>query len=253
MNHIIPTAEPFFIPAGPTGCLLIHGFTGSPKEMRWMGEYLAREGISVLGVRLAGHATRPEDMTRMRWEDWVVSVEDGWHTLKGVADQVFLAGLSMGGVLALLFAADHPVSGVIAMSTPYALKDDFRLPYVEILSWVWPRIAKGPSDWRNLEAAADHVDYPAYPTRAIAELRDLLAAMRSALPRVQVPALLMHSRQDTGVPPENSENIFAALGSQDKEIHWIEDSGHVITREPKRQQVFHSSVDFIRRVTRDRP
>jgi carboxylesterase len=248
MNYTIPTAEPFFLPAGPTGCLLIHGFTGSPKEMRWMGEYLAREGFTVLGVRLAGHATRPEDMLRARWQDWLASVEDGWNLLQGAADRIFLAGLSMGGDLALSFAADHPVAGLIAMSTPYALKDDFRLPYAEILCWFWPRIAKGPSDWRDLEAAADHVDYPAYPTRAIAELRDLLAATRAAIPRVQVPVLLIHSRQDTGVPPENSEKIYAALGSRDKTICWVEDCGHVITREPRRQQVFQAAVEFMRRV-----
>ncbi|MBI1854527.1 MAG: carboxylesterase, partial [Chloroflexi bacterium] len=67
MTQIIPTAEPFFLPGSKTGCLLIHGFTGAPKEMRWMGEYLADKGYSVLGVRLAGHATRPEDMIRSNW------------------------------------------------------------------------------------------------------------------------------------------------------------------------------------------
>ena len=41
MNVIIPAAEPFLL-SGETSkpaCLLIHGFTGTPKEMRWMGEY----------------------------------------------------------------------------------------------------------------------------------------------------------------------------------------------------------------------
>ena len=67
MKQIIPTAEPFFLPGQPgkPGCLLIHGFTGAPKEMRWMGEYLSREaGFPCLGVRLAGHATQPADMIR---------------------------------------------------------------------------------------------------------------------------------------------------------------------------------------------
>ncbi len=62
MKHprIISGAEPFFFPAGQTGCLLVHGLTGTPKEMYWMGEYLSAHGITVLGVRLAGHApTRP--------------------------------------------------------------------------------------------------------------------------------------------------------------------------------------------------
>jgi carboxylesterase len=96
---IIPTAEPFFFAGNRVGCLLIHGFSGTPKEMRWMGEYLGNLGYSVLGIRLAGHATQPEDMQRMHWQDWLASVEDGYWLLQGSVDQVFLIGLSMGGIL----------------------------------------------------------------------------------------------------------------------------------------------------------
>ena len=61
MSQIIPTTEPFFFQGDSSkpACLLIHGFTGTPKEMRWMGEYLFRQGYTCLGIRLAGHATRP--------------------------------------------------------------------------------------------------------------------------------------------------------------------------------------------------
>lgn len=250
---IIPTAEPFFFPGNRIGCLLIHGFTGAPKEMRWMGEYLAAQGYTVLGVRLAAHATRPEDMLRARWPDWVASVEDGYHLLRGAADQVFLAGLSMGGALALLCADGRlPLAGVIAMSTPYSLGDDWRLPYVQWLCRLQPRLQKGPPDWRNPLAAQDHVDYPYYPTRAIAELRDLLAEMRQALPRVNVPVLLAHSRQDGGVPPENMEKIYQSLGSAEKTMLWLENSGHVITREPERERLFQAAHAFIQRYT-DKP
>ena len=52
---IIKTAEPFYFPGNSTGCLLIHGFTGTPKEMRPLGDFLADKGYSVLGIRLSGH------------------------------------------------------------------------------------------------------------------------------------------------------------------------------------------------------
>ncbi len=124
---IIPTAEPFFFPGKPgqPGCLLIHGFTGAPKEMRWMGEYLSQQGFPSLGVRLAGHATRPEDMIRSRYTDWMASVEDGYHLLRGVTDRVYLMGLSMGGILSLLMSTKLDVAGVVAMSTPYRLPKDY--------------------------------------------------------------------------------------------------------------------------------
>jgi carboxylesterase len=245
---IIPTAEPFFFPGNRIGCLLIHGYTGAPKEMRWMGEYLGNLGYTVLGVRLAGHATQPEDMSRMRWQDWVTSVEDGYYMLKGWVDQVFVVGLSMGGILSLLFASQHPVSGVVAMSTPYALPDDPRLPFIRIISVFIPNVKQGPSDWQNPEAAKDHVCYPYFPTRAVIQLRDLLSEMRSALPMVRVPVLLIHSKQDTGVVPHNAEQILAALGSQDKQLFWVENSGHVIPREPDRYLAFKTTNEFIQRV-----
>jgi len=249
---IIPTAEPFFFPGDRVGCLLIHGFTGAPKEMLWMGEYLAAQGHTVLGIRLAGHATQPADMLRMRWRDWVAGVEDGYHLLRRSTDHIFAIGLSMGGALALHHGAHHPVSGVIAMSAPYSLGADPRLPYAQYLQYIQPNIPKGPSDWQNPDAAADHVDYPYYPTRAIAELRDLLVEVRAALPEIQVPVLLVHSHKDGGVLPLNAEQIYSHLLAKDKTLLWVENSGHVITREPDRQQVFEAAEAFIQRVIASR-
>jgi carboxylesterase len=245
---IIPTAEPFFFPGNRTGCLLVHGHTGSPKEMRWMGEYLANLGYSALGVRLAGHATTPEDMRRMNWTDWIASIEDSYFELTGCVDHVFVIGLSMGGILSLLFAAQHPVTGVITMSTPYALPNDPRLPFIRIIDLFMPWVKQGPPDWHNPEAAKDHVCYPYFPTRSIIQLRDLLHEMRSALAKVTAPTLIIHSRQDKGVVPRNAEQILSALGSQDKRIFWVEHSGHVIPREPDRELVFKATHEFIQRI-----
>ena len=115
---IIPKAEPFFFPGGPTGCLLVHGFTATPQVMRNLGEYLNKQGFTVMGVRLAGHATSIEDMIRSRYADWLASVEEGWHLLQGITERVFLMGHSMGGSLSLILAARFPVAGVVGMSTP---------------------------------------------------------------------------------------------------------------------------------------
>ncbi|MEA4906099.1 MAG: alpha/beta fold hydrolase [Chloroflexi bacterium] len=246
---IIPTAEPFYFPGNRTGVLLVHGFTGTPKEMRWMGEYLAGEGFSVACPRLAGHATRLSDLARTRWTDWLASVEDGLYMLSGSTDRVFIAGLSMGGALALLAAARYPLAGVITMSAPYALQDDWRLNYLSLIQWLQPEVGKGPADWHNPEAAKDHVAYPVYPTAGVAQLAQLLKTMRACLPEVRIPALLFHSHADQGVAPENMERIYAHLGSADKHKHWLENSGHVMTREPERELVFQMATQFIRRVS----
>ena len=252
MTQIIPTAEPFFFPGNRTGCLLVHGFTGAPKEMRWMGEYLADKGFSVLGVRLAGHATKPEDMIRSNWTDWTASVENGFHLLRGVADHIYLVGLSMGAVLSLLMSTRLDVKGVVVMSTPYKLVDDWRLNYIDLLSKFIPYLPKGNyppgAGWFDQESWKDHVSYPQNPVRSLGQLNRLLAEMRAALPKVNVPVLLIHSKDDGYVLPENLENIYASLGASDKTKIYITGSGHVVTRDAARNQVFEAAYEFIRRV-----
>jgi carboxylesterase len=253
MPQIIPTAEPFLFPGSRTGCLLIHGFTGATKEMRWMGEYLAGRGFSVLGIRLAGHATQPADMIRSRWTDWAASVEDGYHLLRGLADRIYLVGLSMGGVLSLLLCSKLDVRGVVAISTPMYLPDDWRLPYVGLLSKVRPYMPKGRFPpgygWVDKQAWKDHISYPLNPVRSIMELNKLLAEMRAALPEVRVPVLLIHSKADGYVPLVNMERIHGALkNAAEKSMLTVERSGHVATRDAARHEVFAAAADFIGRL-----
>jgi carboxylesterase len=261
MPQTISTAEPFLFPGDRTGILLTHGFTGAPKEMRWMGEYLHGRGYTVLGIRLAGHATRPEDMIRSRWQDWLLSVEDGYNLLRSCTDRIFLAGLSMGGILSLTFAgqmasqdAGQPLRGVIAMSTPYALPDDPRLKYVKLLSKIQPYLPKNDAEpgsgWFG-DAWRQHVSYPQNPVRAIGELVQLVGAMQQVLPQVTAPILLVHSRDDDDVIKDSMPRIYERLGSRDKQMLWIEGSGHVITEEPQRESVFRAAEEFIARLGRD--
>ncbi|OGO11292.1 MAG: hypothetical protein A2Z66_06065 [Chloroflexi bacterium RBG_13_66_10] len=251
MTMIMSGAEPFYFPGGRTGCLLIHGFTGTPKEMRSLGEHLAREGHTVLGVRLFAHATRVEDMLRARWKDWLASSEDGLHLLANTCDRIVVIGLSMGGVLALLLAAQHPVAGVVALSTPYHSPDPrLRLrPLAGLLTLVWRFAPKGPADWRDPTVAADHLEYPLAPVRGGVELYDILAELRLRLPAVTCPALVLHSRGDLNVKGESAEAIAAHLGSSDKKLVWVENSGHVVTRDAERERVFDEVSSFVRRLT----
>jgi carboxylesterase len=253
MSQIMRTAEPFFFPGkSPVGVLLTHGFTGTPKEMRWMGEYLTREyGFATLGIRLTGHATHPEDMIRARHSDWQASVEDGFHMLSGAVKSIYLCGLSMGGILSLYSASRLPVKGVVAMSTPYRLPDDPRLKYIGLLSKVQPYMPKSKEDgtgWFGDAWKEYHVSYPKNPVCSISELNQLMAEMRASLPEIKVPVLLIHSRNDEYVVKDSMERIYENLGTADKQMVWVEGAGHVITEEPIREQVFKETAAFINRV-----
>ena len=255
MNQIIPTAEPFYFPGSKTGILLVHGFTGTPKEMRKLGEYLHQEHqFSVLGIRLAGHATHPEDMIRSSYTDWLASVEDGYDLLSGAADSIFIMGLSMGGVLSLTTAARLPVKGVVAMSTPYKLPDDPRLRHIEWLSKLAPFMPKSTEEpgasWFDKQAYKNQVSYPQNPLHAIGELNKLLSEMRASLTQIRVPVLLIHSRDDNYVVKDSMQRIFDNLTTQEKQMLWIEGSGHVITADAQRQTVFNAAADFVHKISK---
>ena len=241
---IIPTAEPFFMQGGKTACLLIHGFTGSPKEMRPLGEALNQNGITILGIRLAGHATQPTDMIRTRYRDWLASVEDGINLLKDSYDQVFYAGLSMGGVLALTAAATFQPAGVLALSTPFELAQDWRMKFAHPMSYLFPWIKK---DHSNNDG---HVDYPAYPTRAIAELNNLTKVMQKSLEEINVPILMINSKADPVVPYAHTERFKQALKTDVLEQVTLKTSGHAITEDVEREIVFESAFRFIDKISR---
>ena len=213
-----------------------------------MGEALHSAGITALGVRLAGHATQPDDLKRTLWKDWLASVEDGIHLLSGICDKVFIAGLSLGGILSLVAASRYKqIKGVIAIATPYNLGDDWRLKFARPLSLLIPEIEKKGSETRDPSTAREHIDYPAYPTKGIAELHALTEVLHLSLPLITIPVLLINSRTDRTVPIWHGEKIQGEIKSADINLMIIEESGHVITEDVGREKVFEAAIQFIRR------
>ncbi len=219
-----------------------------------MGEYLNGQGLTCLGIRLNGHATTPEDMRRSNWTDWTASVEDGFHLLSGSVDRIFLVGLSMGGVLSLLMSTrlGERVAGVVAKSTPYQLPNDHPLWVLKLYSLFVrdsPKSKEVPgASWFDKAAFAGHISYPKNPMRSVVQLKLLLNEMQAALPRVDKPVLLIHSKDDPYVLPENMEKIYAGLvNARDKTKVYVTGSGHVVTRDAARHQVFELARDFIKR------
>jgi carboxylesterase len=237
--------NPFFFDGGPVGCLLVHGFSGSPPEMRPMGEFLAGKGLTVRGVRLAGHGTSPEDMATTTWRDWVASAEAGLRELEGLCEQVFVAGLSMGGLITLHLAAHHPVAGIVVMAAP-AYIADWRFPFLPLaqyfVRWFTPDIEP---DLTDPEAENRLFSYPVLPVRCIVSLGQLIRLVRRELPQIEVPALVMQGEKDGHVPADSAPIILQGLGSTDKELVWWPNSGHCITVDSEREAVWARAYEFI--------
>ena len=224
-----------------------------------MGESLNKQGFTCLGIRLAGHATHMDDMIASRLTDWTASVEDGFHLLSGSVDRIYLAGLSMGGVLSLLMSTRLDVAGVISISAPYELPRDPRnypIWLIKLYSWFVKYAPKSGDEpgagWFDKQAFKDHVSYDRNPVRSVAELKLLLMEMRNALPLVRKPVLLVHSQDDSYVLPVHADKIYDALvNASDKTKLYVAESGHVVTRDAARDQAFEAALDFIRTLERE--
>lgn len=245
--EIIERAEPFLVKRGDVGCLLIHGFTGTPNEMLPLANSLSSSDYTVLAPRLFGHATDPDDMLRARWWDWIASAEDGLNLLKGCTKKQVVMGLSMGGALALILAARHKVDAVCSFSTPFDLPPDPRIKFLPFVYWAMPRQGKGKPDWHNPEISRDHIDYPYYPTKSILQLQQLLKVLREEVHAVSAPAFFVQSHADGVIPPQSLDFLKDQVSSQFREGLWVEDSGHVVIKDLESEKVFSAVKQFLKK------
>jgi carboxylesterase len=246
----LPRGEPFFDAGNRVGCLLIHGFTGTPFEMRSFGAFLHARGYTISAPVLAGHATLVAEMNRTQWVDWYHSVTDAYDQLIVQCTPIFAIGLSLGAALALHLAAHRPLAGVVAMAPPIEIKHPL-VPFFKtfpVLPRVIPYIKKNPKedDTQDPEVRAAPVGYDANPTRAARSLiQDFLPHLREDLRDIRAPALLIGARGDRTVPAPNLDYIFAHIASADKELIWLERGGHVITRDYGKDQAMNLTAAFI--------
>ncbi len=236
---------------GPVGCLLTHGFTGSPFEMRELGEFLAGNGLSVLCRPLPGHATSPHDMLKTNWHDWYHACIRNLAELSERCDKVFLCGMSMGGTLSLHLAAHYArrykVAGVAAYGAPVYLKN-ILLPILPLARKVITFKPPSKSDVADPAARERQESYDQTPLDCITSLLDLLAHVKNDLQDVRVPVLLMQSLKDNTVHPPNVRLIHRLLASEDKTMIEVDRSYHVITVDYDKEIVKQKTLEFIRRV-----
>ncbi len=195
-------AEPFFIPGGPHGVLLLHGFTGCPADLLLLGRALARQGFTVLAPRLAGHGTNEEDLSRQTAEDWLDSARDGYALLAGCCKKISIVGHSMGGVLAFLLAAEKKVHRIVSLATPVFIAPERgadRLPPLKFCRGRY--VPKRRKPMKEVPEAVNET-YLTMPLVSVHELFGLIHTMTEQLKNVDRPTLILHSLQDhtRGIP-----------------------------------------------------
>lgn len=242
---VLPGAEPFFWKGeNNKGVLLIHGFTGSPSELRELGEELHRKGYTVEGLLLAGHGTDPYDLLDVKAEQWEEQVRQGVDHLRETCTQVTVIGLSMGGLLTLYAGAVTKADKLAVLSTPIYLYDwrvyflwlADRLPYWAIPKH--PRTVDVPERY--------NVAYRCMPIKAVHQLVRLLKAVKGKyLPQVAQPLLIIQSRTDHTVRPESAVYIHDRAASREKHLLWVPQARHVMTLYKGRQAIYAAIEAFL--------
>ena len=245
--------DPFdFVGDGEVGVVCVHGFTGSPFEMRYLGEQLARAGHTVSGLQLPGHGTSVAELDGMRWEDWAAAVEREVDTMSARSRRVVVVGQSLGGLLALHLAARRPdLAAVVSLRGP-ALA---RRPG-------WPgraladRPARRPPDPADPQArrlgcprctgARRQPELPGVPDpRARPAARVHADRRRRALPQITAPVLVLHARQDHTAPVACAARI--AERARARRLRILPRSYHLIAIDVERDIVAAEVIAFLAR------
>jgi carboxylesterase len=218
-------------------------------SMRPWGEHLAAAGFAVRCPLLPGHGTRWQDCNLVTEEDWTAAIGTAFDELATDVDRVVVAGLSMGGTLAIRLAETRPddVAALVLVNPSLLTQrlDAKLLPLLARITASWAPIA---SDIKK--PGVTELAYPKLPTRAVLGLRRLWTATRADLGRVQAPLLLYRSTEDHVVEPASGKTLLAGVSSTDVTEVLLENSYHVATLDNDAPTIFEGSVDWIRAHTR---
>lgn len=235
------------LPGGRRGALLVHGFTGSPSEMRLLGEYLNRLGFTVLAPRLYGHGSVVGELAEARWAHWYVGVEDAYHLLAGICEEIVVVGLSMGALLGMKLSEEYRVEKIVSLNAPIYIADKRLrlLPLAKMFRAYVPKKNRQASKAMLAEDGKYLIGYDYTPLKSLASLVELIADVKKMLPEFRTPALVVQSVQDRTVKPESARYIYDTIKSADKELLWFYKAGHIVTLGVEREQVFAAVGNFL--------
>jgi carboxylesterase len=231
-------------PPEDAAVLCLHGLTGTPYEVRPLAEALVARGLRARGPWMAGHEQGHEALARTPYPDWIELAARELAALRAEHARVFVVGISMGGLVSLRLAQTLAVDGLVVIGTPLALRRPLPL-LVRVLHPVMPYRTKRGSDIRDPVARARHPGLRAMPLAAVNELVRLQAEVVAGLDRIRAPILVAHGRRDQTALPRDAARIHAAVASEERELFYLERSGHVATVDYDGPALARATADFI--------
>ena len=247
---IKPGAETLDLQEGNSkGILLLHGFGDTPQTLGLLARHLHASGFDVRVPLLPGHGRSVEAFTVSRRSEWLSCARLELAEMQASHAAVSIGGLSMGGAIAAILAAEFHDAKALVLIAPY-LDMPVMHRIASALHWIWGPVAgvqrsNSPRSILDPRERAKNLGYGAYTARLLYELWRLAAQARLALPSITAPTLIIQSRADPRIAPSVAERALSALGAKEKKLCWA-DGGHIITVDTGRERVFAEVTDWLR-------
>ena len=241
--------KPFYHKGNDCGILLIHGFTGTCAHMRPLAEDLAARGYTVRTINLPGHALTEADMAKATWQQWLHAAKEAAYQMMQEVRVFTVAGLSMGGVLALLIAEQMKPDVCVPISAPTAVKNP-GLPFSGLAAPFYPRISWGPATDRHtcIDKTYDF-GYSGFPTAKGADLYRLIKMANRNLFNIQCPILAVQSDGDETIWEGSADRILNEVSSKMRRKLWLHGMPHVVTLTPEYPAIADAMADLIEQVS----
>lgn len=257
--------DSMYVPGGPVGILLAHSLGGSPADVRYVAQNLARAGYTVSCPLLAGHGADRAKLAATTWWDWYASLEEAHDRLRAECERVIVGGLSAGGVMTLHLAAKRPegVDGIMLMS-PTLWPDGWAVPwyfqFTRLVRHKWfmnlfflaEREPYGIKDERVrklvVAGMAQQGEKIGFPGGVFQEFRWMANAIRGGLGSLRQPTLIVHPRHDDRSSLRNVALLQERLGGVVETVV-LDDCYHVITLDKQRDLVVAKLLDFADRLS----
>lgn len=260
--------DSLFIPGGPVGVLLAHSLGGSPADVRYVAQNLARAGYTVSCPVLAGHGANRDTLVKTTWWDWYASLEEAHDKLREQCDKVIVGGLSAGGVMTLHLAAKRPdgVHGIVLMS-PTLWPDGWAVPwyfnFTRLIRHKWfanllfysEREPYGIKDERVRRLVLTGMEQQSggrigFSGGVFHEFRWMVNAVKGGLGSLRQPVLILHPREDDRSSLRNVALLQTKLGGIVETVV-LDDCYHVITLDKQRDIVVDRLLSFTQRFASD--
>jgi carboxylesterase len=219
---------------GDRAIVLLHGYNDSPQALRSPAAAFHAAGWTVYTPLLPGHGRNLHAFAASSADDWIEAGRAAVFEAAERHGRVAVGGLSMGGAIATIVAAEQPAVQGVVLFAPFLVQSR----QLRVLAALWPvmnlwtKYFTGGSAIRSIrdpEAREAIIAYRCSTPRLLREIQRVAVRAVRALPSVHQPVFMAQSSDDYRIPPEQAEAAFAQFGSVDKHLQWTTGNGHVIT------------------------